>query len=351
MFGGDRDGLAFGGRHRAGLGVGEIRPAARGLAPWRASAGADAAVELADDAVLPAHGLRQVEARRRGRALMPRRLPPTALAIASNSPAHGSAPWTECSRGSGRCRRAGRLDEHRVEAELAGADRGDIAARAAADDEDFGMRCVRSSGLRHEQKSPAVRAGLDLLDERGGVLAVDDAVIEGRRQVHHLAHDDLAVAHDRALDDLVGADDRHLGMVDHRRRRRGRRARRGSVIVMVEPVSSSRVPCRPRGAARAARSSRALSQISSASAWRTTGTIRPVRASASRCRYERRAWRCTTPASSSKRALICGYSASELHHRAHQERQQGQLGPRRRACVALRCARRSSSSVTSISST
>ena len=36
------------------------------------------------------------------------------------------------------------LDEHGVDAELAGADRGDVAARAAADDEEFGFDVSRS---------------------------------------------------------------------------------------------------------------------------------------------------------------------------------------------------------------
>ena len=46
-------------------------------------------------------------------------------------------------------------------------------------------------------------------------------------------------------------------------------------MVMVEPVSSSRVTL-PSLAALASRAiSRALSQMSSASAWRTTGTTRP----------------------------------------------------------------------------
>ncbi len=59
-------------------------------------------------------------------------------------------------------------------------------------------------------------SALMLLDELGGIVAVDDAVIEGGRQVHHLADDDLAVLHDRPFDDRVGPDDGDFGMVDHR---------------------------------------------------------------------------------------------------------------------------------------
>src|SRR5687767_4528380 len=41
---------------------------------------------------------------------------------------------------------------------------------------------------------------LECLDHRGGVVAVDEAVIEGRGEIHHEAHRDLPVDHDGALD-------------------------------------------------------------------------------------------------------------------------------------------------------
>ena len=63
-----------------------------------------------------------------------------------------------------------------------------------------------------------LQQAFDRLDEGGGVIAVDDPVIEGGGEVHHLAHHDLAAADHRPLDDLVGADDGDLRMVDHRRR-------------------------------------------------------------------------------------------------------------------------------------
>src|SRR3546814_6273879 len=59
--------------------------------------------------------------------------------------------------------------------------------------------------------------GLDALDERSGVEAVDDAVIERRRQIHHRAHHDLSVLDDWSLDQLVDADNRNFRCVDHRR--------------------------------------------------------------------------------------------------------------------------------------
>ena len=72
--------------------------------------------------------------------------------------------------------------------------------------------------LFHEQRRRMLQQALQLLDELRRVIAVDHAMIEGRRQVHHLAHDDLAALHDGPFDDGVGADDRDFGMIDDRRR-------------------------------------------------------------------------------------------------------------------------------------
>ena len=58
-----------------------------------------------------------------------------------------------------------------------------------------------------------------LLHKLGSEGSVDQAVIERERQVHHVAHDDRVVVVDhRALRHLVHAHDRHLGVVDDRRR-------------------------------------------------------------------------------------------------------------------------------------
>ena len=66
------------------------------------------------------------------------------------------------------------------------------------------------------------------LDEGRRVVAVDHAVIEGRREVHRSSRNEAAVAPDRPPDDLVDADDRHFRPVDHRRRRdAAERAERG----------------------------------------------------------------------------------------------------------------------------
>src|SRR5712691_2187622 len=57
----------------------------------------------------------------------------------------------------------------------------------------------------------------DRLDERGAHVAIDHAVIERARQVHHLSNRDLVVPDDGPLLDLVHPEDRNLGPVDDRR--------------------------------------------------------------------------------------------------------------------------------------
>ena len=39
-------------------------------------------------------------------------------------------------------------------------------------------------------------------------------MVEGGRQVHHLANGHLSVADDRTLNNFIGTNDRHLGKVD-----------------------------------------------------------------------------------------------------------------------------------------
>src|SRR5882672_912414 len=50
--------------------------------------------------------------------------------------------------------------------------------------------------------------------EARGVVAVDDAVVDGDREVHEVANDDRAVSHGGPLRDLVHAEDRDLGVID-----------------------------------------------------------------------------------------------------------------------------------------
>ncbi|MNL28825.1 hypothetical protein D3C87_1504880 [compost metagenome] len=121
------------------------------------------------------------------------------------------------------------------------------------------------------------------------------------------------------------------------------------VTVRVEPLSSSRV-ARPARAASARRAiSVALDQRSRASAWRSTGTMRPaaVWVAMPTCTAP---WRVSTPASSSKRALICGKrgTASTTARTSSGSSVRCARSPPQRSLMR---ARSSSSSVTSTSST
>ena len=166
-------------RDDAGLGVGEFGPAGdvfgtSGLDQLRHAAG-----QLGDDTVLPAHQLAHVQLGRlgernaetvalggRGHVLelgrrMDHRLGGDAAAIEAG-PAQTVLVYND-----------------RVEAQLAGADRSRIAARATTDDEDLAsalLHGVRS--LAHEQGGRVLQEPFDPLDQHGGVIAVDDTVVE-----------------------------------------------------------------------------------------------------------------------------------------------------------------------------
>ena len=58
---------------------------------------------------------------------------------------------------------------------------------------------------------------LDAHQELHRLAAIDDAVVVGEREVHHRADHDLAVERDRALLDLVHAEDADLRRVEDRR--------------------------------------------------------------------------------------------------------------------------------------
>ena len=173
------------------------------------------------------------------------------------------------------------FDEDRVEAELAGADRRDIAAGAAADDENLAAKLVHASSSKPGSLSPPRKRGsrrqfgpraaprwlpalLDTgfrgydkprslldeqrgrgldqrpqaLDEGRGVMAVDHAMIERGREVHDLRGTKPPSRQTGLDDDLVDADDRHFRPVDDRRRgdaaeraKRGQRDRRAGKLV------------------------------------------------------------------------------------------------------------------------
>ncbi len=187
---------------------------------------------------------------------------PIALsARGSRRPCAAPAAWIKRLRGNAadvetRSAEPVGFDEDRVEAELAGADRGDIAARAAADDENLAAKLVHfallpaviASGceaiqgprgalrsldcfalrarnddrlfksLLDEQRRRRLDQRPQALDEGRGVIAVDHPMIERRRQVHDFSRNEAAVAPDGLHDDLVDADDRDFRPVDDRRR-------------------------------------------------------------------------------------------------------------------------------------
>src|SRR5439155_21229943 len=76
-----------------------------------------------------------------------------------------------------------------------------------------------AEGKSDQQARRGFKTSFQCLNEGSGIEAVDDAMIEGRRQVHHLANDDLTVTRARALRNAVDADDRDFGRLDDRRRR------------------------------------------------------------------------------------------------------------------------------------
>ncbi|MPL74173.1 hypothetical protein SDC9_19983 [bioreactor metagenome] len=79
---------------------------------------------------------------------------------------------------------------------------------------------MRRPGVGSQIQQQAARVFqrfLDADEEGHGALAVDDAVIVAQRQIHHRADHDLAVHHDRAILDLVHAEDARLRRVQDRR--------------------------------------------------------------------------------------------------------------------------------------
>src|SRR5437016_13056682 len=87
------------------------------------------------------------------------------------------------------------------------------------------MRSARSRGDNSrgedsrgdENRGGMLEAFLERLDHRGGVVAVDEAMIEGRGDIHDAAYGDGSLHHHRSLDGAVDADDRHFRGIDDRR--------------------------------------------------------------------------------------------------------------------------------------
>src|SRR5690606_4760297 len=88
------------------------------------------------------------------------------------------------------------------------------ASRTACRNSSVGM--VRGLLARSEGESQRLlERRADVGQERGGVGAVEDAVVAGERERHAMAGDDGAVAHDRALLQRADGEDRRLRRVQH----------------------------------------------------------------------------------------------------------------------------------------
>ena len=213
---------------------------------------------------------------------------------------------------------------------------------------EMGVHCRAIAGLLTNSiagRSSSARMRLHELRPRP---AVDHAVVERRRQVHHLARAPSRRRDHRPLDDAVDADDRHLGAVDHRGGDdAAQRAQAGDRDGRAGQFLARALPLRAASARRAI--SAALDHRSRASASRSTGTIRPpsVCVAMPRCTAP---WRVTHAGLVVEARVEQRAVAQRLHQRADQERQQGQLA-RSAPRFAFSCARSASSSVTSTSST
>ena len=200
-----------------GLAVAEARPAGDRLDAGTLQEAGDAGGQAADDAVLPGDGPAEVERGRCGRDAE------GVLAGGHGARAwrtrrrRGSAPWTGCSRRSGRCRRASLPRRSRC--------------RGRA-----GRRGWRRRSRRGRRRSPGAgrRSPSSLSASRKIMAGVSSSALmrwtktaasqpsmtrwsKARREVHHLARHELGPVPVRADGDLVDADDRHLGVVDDRR--------------------------------------------------------------------------------------------------------------------------------------
>src|SRR6516225_10893552 len=135
---GDRRAVAF---HGAGLGIGKFGPAVNDLHLSAFEQHSNAGVELFDDTVLPPNCFGEIERRRlldrnAKRAFSGRTL--HFLELAGNVDERLRRYATANKAGSSE---AVAFYDHRIEAELSGADSRDIAARPGAHDEHLGVYC------------------------------------------------------------------------------------------------------------------------------------------------------------------------------------------------------------------
>src|SRR5262249_24311126 len=79
-----------------------------------------------------------------------------------------------------------------------------------------------------EQHRRLLKQGLQPMDENCCIVAVDHTMIEARREIHHLARNELSAIPHGSNSHLVDADDGDLRMIDDRcRRDRAQRTERG----------------------------------------------------------------------------------------------------------------------------
>src|SRR5262245_10824248 len=107
------------------------------------------------------------------------------------------------------------LDEHGVKPELTGPDGAHVAARATAQHQHSAREGLH---LRlHEDLGGCFQKRAEVLNELGRIPAIDDAVVEGRGQVHNLPWFEGRATPYGPDRDFVDADDGNLWRVDHRR--------------------------------------------------------------------------------------------------------------------------------------
>src|SRR5690606_16633205 len=118
---------------------------------------------------------------------------------------------------AGAAQRVAFLDNGHAEAKLGRLDRALIAARACTDHH-------KVESIRHDITSKVEQQTLRVFQnilhahkEGHGLLAIDDAVIIGEREIHHRADFDLAANDDRAFLDLVHTENARLRRIQDRR--------------------------------------------------------------------------------------------------------------------------------------
>src|SRR5260221_8574622 len=77
---------------------------------------------------------------------------------------------------------------------------------------------ARGVSIHVQLWSPALQPPLHRAEEARGDEAVQDAMVEGERHVHHVADGDGVVDHDGTLDDRIHRENTRVGLIDDRHR-------------------------------------------------------------------------------------------------------------------------------------